>query len=165
MLGFLIFMLWKTHLAFGLLLGLVIKEYAFSSFSWWIVGIIGFAALLPDIDTPVSWIGRRAKIISYSLKLFFEHRGLTHSFLFMGIIGVLGFAVFPEYNAYFIAVLFGIFAHIFLDCLTKEGVRVLWPFGFRIRGWLRTGGLVEKMGFWVVVVLMIGLIARLWPFV
>ena len=159
MLGFLIFMLWKTHLAFGLLLGLVIKEYAFSSFSWWIVGIIGFAALLPDIDTPMSFIGKRMKVVSYSLKLFFEHRGLTHSFLFMLIIGIFGFAFFPEYNAYFIAVLFGIFAHVFLDCLTKEGVRLFWPFGFRIRGWLRTGGLVESVGFWVILIGILGFFA------
>ncbi len=153
-------MLWKTHLAFGLLLGLLIKEYVGSSFSWLNVAIIGFAALLPDVDTPMSFIGRRAKIISYPLKLFFEHRGFTHSFLFMGVIAAIGLWVFPEYNAYFIAVVIGILAHVFLDCLTKDGVRLLWPFRFRLKGWLRTGGVVERIFFWGVVALIVYLVAK-----
>lgn len=43
-------------------------------------------ALLPDIDTPMSWIGRFAQPLAARLERRFGHRAVTHSLL--GLVGV-----------------------------------------------------------------------------
>jgi inner membrane protein len=46
-------------------------------------------ALLPDIDHPQSWVGRRARLISQPLAALIGHRGFTHSILAVIACGLL----------------------------------------------------------------------------
>ena len=144
-------MMYRTHALFGFLIGLLI--YGLDLDSLILVLLVMAGALIPDLDTSVSFLGRRLKIISYPLKLFFTHRGFTHSLFFMLIAASIGMRFFP---GHYIAMLVGIVSHVLLDCLTRDGVRVLWPFQFKLRGFLRTNGLFEKVFF-------IGMIMYLFP--
>jgi len=52
--------------------------------------IIAFAAVLPDIDTAASIIGKMFPFISKPLERRFGHRTLTHSLMMIIIIAVAG---------------------------------------------------------------------------
>jgi inner membrane protein len=81
-------------------------------------------AILPDIDEPNSYIGRKLKVISKVLRLFkIKHRTYTHSLFFPLLILFLG-KIHPIF--YFIA--FGVFMHIIEDFLTNGGVPIFYPF-------------------------------------
>ena len=83
-------------------------------------------ALLPDIDHPKSYLGRRIPILPTLLYQSVGHRSLTHSLLFTTIVGG-GITLFL--NTHFgIGLSLGILSHIFLDLLTPQGVSYLYPF-------------------------------------
>jgi inner membrane protein len=84
-----------------------------------------FGALLPDIDEPHSYIGRKLSFISELLKaLNLKHRTFTHSIFFSLIIAVLGYLINPV--LYFVA--FGSFMHLLEDMITNSGVSLFYPF-------------------------------------
>ena len=56
--------------------------------------IIAFAAVLPDIDTAASIIGRTFPFISKPLERRFGHRTLTHSMMMIVIIAIAGIPIF-----------------------------------------------------------------------
>lgn len=99
-------------------------------------------ALLPDIDHPQSWAGRKMKPISVPLALVVGHRGVTHSLLAvlacLGVLAVmgLGWAAAP--------VVLGYLSHLAGDALTPSGVPLLWPSRRRFTlNLCRTGSLIE----------------------
>ena len=89
------------------------------------VGMAAFGALLPDIDHPGSWVGRRFQVISVPLALVIGHRGVTHSLIATGALAVvlyfygLGMIIAP--------LLIGYASHLAADSLTPSGVPWLWP--------------------------------------
>lgn len=84
------------------------------------------------------------------IQWFVKHRGFLHSLIagliFSLVIGVVnlwaGFGFFVGYVS-----------HLFLDCFTKSGVRLFWPFKFKIKGFIRSGGMIEDVVF---VLLLLG---------
>ena len=58
-------MMYKTHAVFGLLIGLLIYGLSFGSLIP--ILIITTSTWIPDFDTPMSFLGRRLKVISYPL--------------------------------------------------------------------------------------------------
>lgn len=98
--------------------------------------------LLPDIDHPKSWVGRRMRTVSLLISAVFGHRGITHSLL--AVVACLFGLLIVGKGAIAPAVLVGYLSHLGCDSLTKSGVPLLWPwrrpFGPRL---LRTGGVVE----------------------
>lgn len=83
--------------------------------------------LIPDIDHPKSYLGNIIAPVSAVIMATCGHRTLTHSLLFMAIIG--GLASF--YNISFgIGIAIGILSHIALDMITPStnGVAFLYPF-------------------------------------
>jgi inner membrane protein len=83
-------------------------------------------ALLPDIDHPKSWVGRRARLISHPLAALIGHRGFTHSILAVITCGLLlrwrglGRAVVDP-------LVVGYLSHLAADLLTSSGLRLAWP--------------------------------------
>ena len=134
-------MLFRTHFAFALLLGLVSFSY-FELNPYAFVFIAVICASLIDIDDPKSKVGRKLWILSYPLKFLFGHRKLMHSLFVWGLIG---FAV-SFFTPYWIPALLGFFSHLLLDGLTKEGINI-YPFDFRVNGFLRTDGIIEMILF------------------
>lgn len=83
--------------------------------------------LLPDIDHPKSYLGNIIAPISAVIMATCGHRTITHSLLFMAIVGVLA----SLYNVSFgIGIAIGILSHIALDMITPgtNGVAFLYPF-------------------------------------
>jgi inner membrane protein len=99
-------------------------------------------SLLPDLDHPQSWAGRRLKPLSVPLSMLLGHRGLTHSLL-----AVLGCVVALDrlgtgHGAAPLVV--GYLSHLAADGLTPSGVPLLWPLRHRFALPLcRTGGFME----------------------
>lgn len=99
-------------------------------------------ALLPDIDHPQSWAGRKVRFISIPLSLLVGHRGITHSALAV----VAGATLLAIMGTGWLAapVVVGYLSHLLADSLTPSGVPLLWPnkrrFTFNL---CRTGSLTE----------------------
>ena len=101
---------------------------------WPLLGLGALFSVLPDLDTPRSWLGR---LFPFSAKLNSKvgHRTATHSLLFLGLSYIAGPAAF-----------LGALSHIVLDLLTPSGVQLLWPQNTSyviLGGPVRTGGKLE----------------------
>lgn len=118
--------------------------------------IIGFAAvligtLLPDIDHPKSWVGKRVKVLSYPIIIIFGHRGITHSLL---MVSALVFAAYSLDNWILYWVTIGYAGHLLGDYLTDSGIPLLYPLKRNYRFVLTgsTGGISEHFMVFLVVI-------------
>lgn len=88
-------------------------------------------ALAPDVDTTTSGPGKFIRPLSSFLERRFGHRTLTHSLLFLGLLGGLLAPLWlpPEHSwrALALAFLAGYLSHLLLDTLNTNGVPLLWP--------------------------------------
>ncbi len=108
--------------------------------------MVGFGALLPDIDNAHSTLGHKLGWVSKQIQHIAGHRTLFHSFLglILGSLLAIGLQQLVVYllvqhgmalpaqfvgasHLVFIAVLFGCIMHIAADGLTEGGVPLLWP--------------------------------------
>lgn len=155
-------MVGKSHLLVGLTAGVVLDSFAHVSGPP-LIGhtnvslslvinkalyyfMVGFGALLPDIDNARSTLGRKLGWVSREIQHKFGHRTLFHSLLGLGLGSALALgleqlarylllsrgytipaAIISGTHTIFIAVLFGCIMHIAADALTEEGVPLFWP--------------------------------------
>lgn len=140
-------MLFRTHLLVALFFAFLMLNFIENKLLFLIFVFIG--NIIVDIDHYKSWIGRRLLIISWLINKIFGHRGIFHSLIVPGIVLILSyyFGYFNLGSGFFI----GYLSHLLADCLTIEGVRIFWPLKFRIKGFLRTGGLIENILFLMLV--------------
>ncbi|MGM0549253.1 MAG: metal-dependent hydrolase [Bacillota bacterium] len=137
---------YKTHVLSGLLVGgiFLLKE---ADPQIYLLPASAVGALIPDIDEPQSYAGRKIKVVSKMIKSVFGHRGITHSFLGMGIISLLIYFLLDHYNLSLkILTMFnlGYLSHLLTDLITKAGVPLLYPYKKKIRiPLIRTGGKLE----------------------
>jgi len=109
------------------------------------LGLAVLGGLLPDIDHPKSWVGRRLRPVSDLVAGLFGHRGITHSLLAVLACGwLLRQGALPARWAEPLVI--GYVSHLAGDLLTPAGLRLLWP----IRGtWAlplcRTGSAMEPL--------------------
>ncbi len=102
-------------------------------------------ALLPDVDHPASWVGRRTRPLSTALAALLGHRGVTHSALaVLGLLALLAEA--GGRRGVVAALVVGYLSHLAADMLTPRGLRLAWP----LRGsWgvplCRTGSAMETV--------------------
>lgn len=83
-------------------------------------------SLLPDIDHPESFLGRRLRWISKPIYGWCGHRTLTHSLFFM--IGVTNLLSFYQHEEVGLGLGVGILSHILLDFMSLgSGVALLYP--------------------------------------
>jgi inner membrane protein len=110
-----------------------------------LLGLAVGGSLLPDVDHPASWVGRRSRPVSTLVAGLFGHRGVTHSLLAVaGCAAVLRWAAVPHWAAAPLVV--GYLSHLAADLLTPGGLRLAWPAGGRVCIPLcRTGGLLEPV--------------------
>ncbi len=112
------------------------------------VGAAMAGSLLPDIDHPSSWLGRRLWVVSKPLSKLIGHRGLTHSLL--AVVGGLALvqAIHPSTVVARLAepLVVGYLSHLAADALTPAGVPLLWPLKRRFRLPLcASGGAMELL--------------------
>ena len=83
-------------------------------------------ALLPDIDHPQSWVGRRIRVVSRPLAATVGHRGVTHSVLAV-IVCCLLLRWDNVSHAIAAPLIVGYLSHLAADLLTSSGLRLAWP--------------------------------------
>ena len=115
-----------THLAFAGLIGVTASGLG-STLDIASISSLAAGALLPDIDTTTSGIGRWLTPLSHPIERRLGHRTLTHS--------LLGLATFAALSSWLLLInpqawlwlLVGIFTHIILDAHNIQGVPLLYP--------------------------------------
>jgi len=101
-----------------------------------------------DIDIKNSRAGNRWYL--RPLQWMTRHRGVFHSLtaglvLSLAIGGISLWAGFGFFVGYI--------SHLFLDCFTKSGIVLFWPLGFKVKGFIKSGGIIEQVIF---VLLLLG---------
>ena len=136
-------MMYNTHLAFGLLLGLLGIIFLKPANPILFIVIVGFASILPDIDHPDSKIGKKVKIIGF----LFEHRGFFHSIGALVLFTVCFYLIFKT-SIYSIAFALGYFSHLIMDAITIKGIMPFHPFSkVSIKGFVKTNSFLETVIF------------------
>jgi inner membrane protein len=83
-------------------------------------------SLLPDLDHPKSWLGRRLRLVSRPVAALLGHRGITHSALAVAAcVWGLTQGGAPRWVVAPLAV--GALSHLAADLLTPAGLRLAWP--------------------------------------
>ena len=133
-------MMFKTHLIFSVLIGLVLVNHIQVN-KYLSIFLVIIGSSLPDIDNPKSKIGRRLPLVSDVVNIFSSHRGIFHSLF--PVIGLM--IIFIVYNQiYLFALSIGYLSHLFLDSLTKTGINYFHPFQlFTVKGVVKTGSFFE----------------------
>jgi inner membrane protein len=93
---------------------------------------------IPDIDSGFSSWGRHW--IFKPLQFFFKHRTFIHSLTFGLVLTILIAMFFPIASFGFFV---GFASHILLDSFTKDGIQPFWPFTYKSRGFIVSGGRLE----------------------
>ncbi len=118
-----------THIAFGLLT--VAGSFSFFSLPLHrnlpaiACAIIG--SVLPDIDSPRSYIGRVLPYASIPIERQWGHRTITHSLLCLLALSVMIWPLLIYQIPCYAALLLGYLSHIVADCATKSGVPLFYP--------------------------------------
>lgn len=118
-----------THIAFGLLT--VAGSFSFFSLPLHrnlpavACAIIG--SVLPDIDSPRSYIGRVLPFASIPIEQQWGHRTITHSLLCLLALSFMIWPLLIWQPACYAAVILGYMSHIVADCATKSGVPLFYP--------------------------------------
>lgn len=144
-------MQYRTHLTTSLAISLPVLVNS-GQLTFGNVVALSVGCLLPDIDEPHSWIGRRTRGVSDLINVLFGHRGMTHSVLGIGIISILVFlAVYltPFSFEMGICLVAGYFLHLLEDSFSISGIKWFLPFskksfqsGFKVI-YYKTGSFVE----------------------
>jgi inner membrane protein len=90
------------------------------------LGLAVTGSLLPDVDHPKSWIGRRMRPVSTAIAKMLGHRGATHSAL--AVCGLVALLLHEGYRQGLVAALaLGYLSHLAADMLTPRGLPLAWP--------------------------------------
>ncbi|MBU2638317.1 MAG: metal-dependent hydrolase [Nanoarchaeota archaeon] len=144
-------MMFKTHLALGALAGILLLKYFQPGHAVLFSLVFLFAAVLPDIDTTKSVIGRQLWPFSAILTLFVKHRGFLHTVWVPFIVFLSAYTT--DYAILGSAFALGYLTHIAADSMTAEGVSFFQPVWKRhFRGFIKTGGKLEYAFLFIVCV-------------
>ncbi len=156
--------MFKTHLALGFLIGLFFINFFSVSYPLFFVLLVTVCSGLPDIDHPNSKYGRKLWFLAIPISWVSKHRGIFHSvyppLLIFFVLSYFGYGYFG------LAILIGYIAHLIGDAVTKQGINFLHPFStFEIRGPMTTGAFFESIIFFVIIVLDLFYLIRLFGFI
>ncbi|MDO8623225.1 MAG: metal-dependent hydrolase [archaeon] len=129
-----------THLAAAVFFILILLNNVENKILFVIVALI--AAVIPDLDSVSSKVG--SPRLFRIFQIFVKHRGMIHSFTFLFIFTLILVLFFPIIALPFFL---GFSIHLFLDSLTVEGIRPLFPSKQTLSWKLKTGGRLEKIIF------------------
>lgn len=147
-------MMYPTHVVFGMACYMAASRVLGLPNEGLEIAAAAVGALLPDFDSPRTYLGRRLKIISVPLYHLIGHRTWSHSvtaaLLFAGLV-----AYASSSNVALVSGLgIGYLSHVLGDWLTPHGIPFLWP--LREERYasplpFRTGGVTEQTVFGLLV--------------
>ncbi|MFZ1059781.1 MAG: metal-dependent hydrolase [Candidatus Rokuibacteriota bacterium] len=116
-----------THAAFGLVFVILAGTVLGILLTPPVAAFACLGALLPDIDTPTSLVGKACLPLSRFLERRFGHRTLTHSFLGLAlfVLPVLPLGLFDR--QWPLAFALGYLSHLLVDCANKSGTPLFYP--------------------------------------
>lgn len=90
-------------------------------------------SLLPDIDTKASMLSCRFRVVSFFVRKLMRHRTYTHTIWHALLWWGIAWLIWKENTGVipYLAVLgltIGILDHLFMDSLTKGGIKPFYPF-------------------------------------
>jgi len=115
---------YKTHIATSVTIAAGLSKFFSIPFTIGYLTGVTLGSLLPDIDEPNSYIGRRSFGIAYLVKRKFGHRGFTHSLLCWLIVTVYC-SIFP--SLFTVGISLGYLFHILGDLFSVQGVPLFSP--------------------------------------
>lgn len=120
-------MMARSHVVVGAAAWLVAAPFMHAaSFDPVYLGMAIIGSLLPDIDHPKSWVGRRTRPISTAIAGALGHRGVTHSVVAVAAVSLL--LIHAGYRrGGVVALAVGYLSHLAADMLTPQGLRLAWP--------------------------------------
>lgn len=156
-------MMFRTHILFALFFYLLFIKIFTLEFSLIFALILAFGAILPDIDSPSSYINRRYLFgIGKGISLFSKHRGFWHSIyglLIFGIISVVIIYLIHVSGTYSLALPLGYFLHLAADSFNVSGIKWLWKSKKMHLKWkIKTGTITEQLFFVILLILSIYLV-------
>lgn len=84
--------------------------------------------LLNDIDDPDSLVGKAFPGLSRLVAYRFGRQTFTHSLVFLGLVGLVTLPlILRGYLTWWVAIIFALGGHIFMDTWTKDGVELFYP--------------------------------------
>ena len=145
--------MYYTHLAFGFLASLLAINFFDINNKLLFILIALLFSIFPDIDERKSKIGKKYKWTSAIINFIFGHRGFFHSIYIPLILYFLFYYINNEIG---IGILVGYFSHLFMDAMTKQGIKPLHPIiNKKIKGPIRTNSLFEKILFILIILLIL----------
>jgi inner membrane protein len=90
--------------------------------------VVAGAAVMPDLDTEASLLGKTVPPVSRWIERRFGHRTLTHSCFFIVALALLLLPMFLLNGEIYFCFLVGYASHPVLDSMTVHGVRLFYPF-------------------------------------
>ena len=145
-------MQWKTHLAIGLAVALFFAPHVTEPLLF--IPIVLVSSLFPDVDSGFSYIGKNP--LSKPVQMTTDHRGIVHSYTFCVALSILIALLFPIAALPFFL---GYSFHLFADAFTVQGIRPFWPFKGVSKGFIKSGGLTDKVIFYTLAIADLVLIA------
>jgi inner membrane protein len=133
-------MLFRTHFLFGMLVWFVVG--IFVEMPFFVLGFVLLGSVFVDVDSYKSRAGNRWWV--RPLQWMTRHRGILHS-LVGAVVLSLVVGVFSRWAGFGFFV--GYVSHLVLDCFTRMGVGLFWPFSFKVRGFVRSGSWMEDVLF------------------
>lgn len=125
-------MQYRTHITVSLAVGLPMLA-AVDQVTFINTAVLVCGSVLPDIDHPKSFIGKRSQVVSKVANKTLGHRGATHSLVVAA--GVYLLALFNA-KAYLATaamhlpfwLLIGYLLHLIEDSFSKNSIHWFWPF-------------------------------------
>jgi inner membrane protein len=130
----------RTHIAIVIFFSFLLFQESLNFLLFLSVSVI--ATLIPDLDSKNSKLGK--KKVFRIFNLFTKHRGIVHSFIFLFALSVVILLFWKEVLLPFIL---GYGLHLIADSFTIQGTRIFYPFKIRIKGFIKTGGIIELIFF------------------
>jgi len=147
-------MLGRTHLAFGFLTALIMRNFVPTGNVFIFFGMVLLGSLLPDIDSPNSTIVNKIPWLLKPISYLSKHRGIFHS-LVMGI-PLAGAIFYLISRTYGVAFFIGYFSHLLIDGITLQGVNFLHPISkLQMSGFIETGKILEHIILILIVVVIL----------
>ena len=143
-----------SHTLIGLSSWALTARYTGAPLTEFTIGAAMLGALLPDIDHPGSWLGRRLMPVSMLLSSLIGHRGLTHSLIAVVAMVAVIYWFSDVANATVLALAVGYLSHLGADAVTNSGIPALWPWRKRFTLALASTGGVRE---WLITIAFTGL--------
>lgn len=146
--------MYKTHLAIGAFLAFLFLPSV--NYKLLFLPVVLICSLLPDIDSTQSYLGKYW--VFRPLQWTIKHREFLHSLTFCIIITAVFAFYFPIIAFSFFL---GYWGHLMADAITIEGIRPFWPGKERIEGKIKTGGKIEKIIFYTLIIVDLFLLIKI----